>query len=251
MADVFISYERADRVWAERIGEGLRAVGLSCWWDTSVASGEYFNPEVERQLKDCRCVVVIWSEGAYASRWVQAEAIYAYQAGRLVATRLDDVALGYPFSVVQTVDLRNGGVDEVVEGVQLKLGAPVGATRKRRMSTAAALSMVCLLASMALSVFRLLTIVEDEWYSLTALFASWVLGAVGAIALFASISRRSSFAAYFGGGVALAFAFAGSAAYTNTAPDDTIASYALPILSFTPGIALLSALFALLARRWR
>ena len=252
MADVFISYLRSDRVWAERISEALREADVSCWWDTSLVAGEHFNPAVDRELKNCRCVVVIWSDAASDSRWVQAQALDGYQRGIIVATRLDNVELRYPFSVVQTVDLRTGGVSAVVEGVQHKLGAPVGASRKRRISPAAALAAFCLTASMALSVYRLFTVVEvDDWISIVALNASWVFGAVGAIALFAFVSRRSSFIAYLGGGMALAVAFSLSVAYTNTVPEETFESYALPLLSFTPGIALLSAFLALLVRRWR
>lgn len=248
MADVFISHRRADRVWAQRISQALHDVGMSSWWDDSPRAGEQFNPAIDGELKACRCVVVIWSETACQSPWVQAEAQYGFERGILVATRVQDVNLGAPFSVVQTLDLRTTGVEAVIEGVQLKLGAPVVAPRKRRRSAAGIWGVICLVASMALAVVAALGAVEGDEINDVALLASWALGVIGAIALFQSISRRNSFATVLGGGVLATIAVTLSATAWNTA-DDTTASYALAILPFAPGAALLSALFAFLVRR--
>lgn len=248
MADVFISHRRADRVWAERISEALRDVGISSWRDTSSGAGEQFNPAIDGELKACRCVVVIWSEAACASPWVQAEAQFGFDRGILVGTRVQDVKLGTPFSVVQTLDLRTAGVEAVVQGVQLKLGAPVVAPRKRRRSAAAIWSVICLVASMAFAVVAALGAVDGDTIHEVALLTSWALGVFGAIALFQAISRRSSFATVLGGGIIAAIAVTASAWAWNTA-DDTTVSYALAILPFPPGAALLSTLFALLVRR--
>ena len=248
MADVFISHRRADRVWAERISEALRDVGISSWRDTSSGAGEQFNPAIDGELKACRCVVVIWSETACESPWVQAEAQHGFDRGILVATRVQDVKLGTPFSVVQTLDLRTAGVEAVIQGVQLKLGAPITAPRKRRRSAAAIWSVVCLVGAMALAVVAALGAVEDDDINLVALLGSWALGVFGAIALFQAISRRSSFPTVLGGGILAAIAVTLSAIAWNTA-DDTTANYALAILPFAPGAALLSALGAFLVRR--
>lgn len=248
MADVFISHRRADRVWAERIAEALRDVGISSWRDTSSGAGEQYNPAIDGELKACRCVVVIWSGTACESPWVQAEAQYGFDRGILVATRVEDVKLGTPFSVVQTLDLRTAGVGAVIQGVQLKLGAPIVTPRKRRRSAAAIWSVICLLAAMALAVVAALGAVEDDDINTVALLGCWALGVFGVIALFQAISRRSSFVTVLGGGILAAIAVTLSATAWNMAPDTT-ASYALAILPFPPGAALLSAFGAWLARR--
>lgn len=249
MADVFISYRQTDRVWAERVSAALEAAGISCWRDASPGAGEQFNPDIDRELKACRCVVVIWSKAALDSRWVQAEAQIGFERGVLVAARLDDVALRTPFSVVQTVDLRTIGVDGVLEGVQLKLGAPVTVRRRQRVSGAAITSWIFLLAAAALSVVALLGVPEGELWGDIALLASWASGVIGGIALFQAISRRSPFAAFLGGGLSAGVAVTLSAGYWNTRVEDTIANYAPAILPFAPGAALLSALVALVVRR--
>jgi hypothetical protein len=246
MADVFISHRRADRVWAERISQALRDVGISSWWDNSPGAGEQFNPAIDGELKACRCVVVIWSQTACDSPWVQAEAQHGFERGILVATRVQDVKLGTPFSVVQTLDLRTAGVEAVIQGVQLKLGAPVVALHKRRGSPAGIWSTLCLVAAVALSVVAWLGEESgDEIYEI-ALLVCWGLGFVGSILLFQSISRRSSFAAVLGGGLSAGIVLVISAAYWNTAMLQT--SYALAILPYAPGVALLTAFLAFLVR---
>jgi hypothetical protein len=125
MAEVFISYKREDRPWAERVDAALKAAGLNTWWDTSLVAGEHFNAAIDRELQAASCVVVIWSEAAKVSRWVNAEAVAGFDRDILVGSRIDGVKLGYPFSVVQTVDLRAaGGLERLVDGVREKLGFP-------------------------------------------------------------------------------------------------------------------------------
>ncbi len=129
MGDVFISYKRQDRAVAAALAEELTAAGYSCWWDTSLVAGEHFNEAIQRHLDEASCVLVIWSRESSASKWVQAEAVTAFNRDALVAARLDDVELKYPFHIVQTADLRryspgrsHPGLAEVVRGVAAKVG---------------------------------------------------------------------------------------------------------------------------------
>jgi hypothetical protein len=250
MADVFISYKRADREWAERISCALRDAGISCWWDTSLVAGEHFNQAIDRELKACRCVIVIWSEAAADSRWVQAEALQGFERGILVATQLEDVTLTYPFSAVKTLDLRSAGVEAVVEGVQTKLGAPVVAPRKRVFTLASVSAVLCLAASMGLSV-ALLPYGDAEGPIFGMAMIGWlVLGAIGAIALFQLVSRRESFAALMGGVLAAAAAF-GLMVLVGTLTEYTPLEYTAPLMTYTPAATLLSGLTAFLVRRRR
>jgi hypothetical protein len=250
MADVFISYKRADTEWAERISGALRGAGVSCWWDTSLVAGEHFNQAIDRELRDCRCVVVIWSQAAAESRWVQAEALQGFERGILVATQIEDVALNYPFSAVKTIDLRNACIEDVIEGVQTKLGAKVVKRRRRVFTLVSVSSVLCLAASMALSVYALFRRESDDWTYAAALIGGWILGAIGAIALFEWISRRSSLAAVLGGGFAAAAAF-GLLVLVGISTEYTEFEAVAPLLTFTPAATVLSGLLALLMRRER
>ena len=73
MADVFISYARADIAIAERIAQALNDAGVSVWWDRELAGGAAFHNTIETEILDSRKVVVIWSRTSVDSYWVRDE----------------------------------------------------------------------------------------------------------------------------------------------------------------------------------
>jgi TIR domain len=50
MADVFISYAKADRPLALKLATMLGAEGWTTWWDTSLTIGDDFRNEIMTQL---------------------------------------------------------------------------------------------------------------------------------------------------------------------------------------------------------
>lgn len=58
--------------------------GFSVWWDVSLRSGETFDEVIERNLRDAKAVIVLWSPASVASRWVRAEATLADRRNKLV-----------------------------------------------------------------------------------------------------------------------------------------------------------------------
>ncbi len=89
MADVFISYARADRPQAERLASALTERGLTVWWDRGLTPGADFSAQIERELSQAGAVLVCWSEDALQSRWVKDEADEAARSDKLVAVTLD------------------------------------------------------------------------------------------------------------------------------------------------------------------
>ena len=81
--DIFLSYARQDRGTARLFADGLAAEGFSVWWDASLRSGETFDEVIERNLRDAKAVVVLWSPASVASRWVRAEATLADRRNKL------------------------------------------------------------------------------------------------------------------------------------------------------------------------
>ena len=81
--DIFISYSREDRVAARHFAEAFAQEGFTVWWDASLRSGETFDEVIERQLRDAKAVVVLWSRASVASRWVRAEATLADRRNKL------------------------------------------------------------------------------------------------------------------------------------------------------------------------
>jgi hypothetical protein len=105
VADVFISYARANVRRVKPISKSLADAGFSLWWDDHLKAGDDFAMVIERELAASRCAVVVWSEAARNSLWVRAEANEALDAGKLVQVRVDGVKPPLPFTIVQMHDL--------------------------------------------------------------------------------------------------------------------------------------------------
>jgi len=105
MADVFLSYSRADQEVARRFAEALQAAGLEVWWDVGLATGEAYDRVTEEALMSARAVVVLWSKTSVDSRWVRAEATQGDRNGTLVPVMIEDCKRPVMFELVQTADL--------------------------------------------------------------------------------------------------------------------------------------------------
>lgn len=86
MADVFISYSKADREIAEALADDLRTRGFDVWWDHELYAGDDFHDMILSEIMKAKATLVIWSERAVASRWVRGEADEAANRNTLVSS---------------------------------------------------------------------------------------------------------------------------------------------------------------------
>jgi len=114
MADLFLSYARADQRRSEAIAAAAAADGRSVWWDRRLAGGADYGLTIERELEAAGCVLVAWSATARASLWVRAEANEALDAGKLVQINLDGSKPPLPFTMLHWTDFRgwDGGREQ-------------------------------------------------------------------------------------------------------------------------------------------
>lgn len=112
MADIFISYARADRDRIEKLASVLEGEGYSVWWDRHIKSGAEFSKDIEAELNAAKAVVVAWSADANQSRWVKDEANFAAEAGKLMAVTLDETPPPMGFRQYHALDFSgwNGAV---------------------------------------------------------------------------------------------------------------------------------------------
>jgi hypothetical protein len=103
--DVFLSYARSDRDFAERMALALERNDLTVWWDRDIPHGAVFDDEIAKALDQTRCVIVLWSKASVASQWVRAEASRAAARQALVPVFIEDVASPLGFNLLQTADL--------------------------------------------------------------------------------------------------------------------------------------------------
>src|SRR5262245_233190 len=119
MADVFLSYAREDAARAAAIARALGDHGLSVFWDVRIRAGSSWDEVIERELRACKCVVVLWSAASVASRWVKTEARFGLTRKRaFVPAVLDSCELPVEFDSIEAAQLQtwDGNVDDLEFG---------------------------------------------------------------------------------------------------------------------------------------
>ncbi len=105
MADIFISYKKEDAGRVVRIVEGLRAEGLSVWWDHGIQAGSQWDQTIKTELAAAKMVVAIWSERSVDAPWVKEEAGVGKMRGVLLPVKIDEVDPPLGFTLIQAADL--------------------------------------------------------------------------------------------------------------------------------------------------
>src|SRR5207253_6011581 len=83
--DAFISHSSRNRAAAGRLEELLEAEGLAVWLDESeIRVGRLLRPQLQTAIRESRALVLLWSEPAAASRWVNSEWLTAIHLDRFV-----------------------------------------------------------------------------------------------------------------------------------------------------------------------
>ncbi len=91
MPDIFLSYSSKDREVAERIQAGLAQEGYDVFWDQATPPGIDWDTWIRRQLKDARCVIVLWSQDSVASPNVRHEAMIGRDTAKLLPVMVDQL----------------------------------------------------------------------------------------------------------------------------------------------------------------
>jgi len=105
MGQVFLSYAREDRLFAEKLAQVLEQAGQEVWWDRRLESGEEFSAEIEEALERSDVVVVAWSATSVKSRWVRDEAAIGGDTGRLFPVTIDGTLPPMGFRQFHSMDL--------------------------------------------------------------------------------------------------------------------------------------------------
>lgn len=126
MADVFISYSRADRPRVEKLAEALGAAGISVWWDRDLEGGAEFSAETEARLNAAKAVIVVWSKTSVQSTWVADEATVGRDRKTLVPISLDGTPAKLGFRQFQVIDF-SGWQGDAAAGEFLALQKAVAA----------------------------------------------------------------------------------------------------------------------------
>jgi len=105
MADVFVSYARADKARVAPLVAAIEAKGWSVWWDPEMSPGQEFDDQIDAELMSAKAVVVVWTPTSVVSRWVRGEARDAADRGVLVPVRFEQARLPLDVRAIHTTDL--------------------------------------------------------------------------------------------------------------------------------------------------
>lgn len=118
MADIFVSYKREDREFAERLVAALEKHDLKVWYDFELLSGDGFRKVIRRVIDQCASVVVLWSHRSAESEFVLDEATHAKASQKLCPVRIDNTPLPFGFGQLHTDDLTGWSGEESHQGFQ-------------------------------------------------------------------------------------------------------------------------------------
>jgi hypothetical protein len=106
MAKLFLSYSRRDEARARRFTAWLEHEGHDVWRDEDdIGGGASFSSEIEKALKECDAVLVLWSIESVQSAWVRDEAGYGRDANKLIPFSLDAIEPPLGFRQFQAIGL--------------------------------------------------------------------------------------------------------------------------------------------------
>ncbi|MGH8290076.1 MAG: TIR domain-containing protein [Steroidobacteraceae bacterium] len=118
MADVFVSYARADKARVVPLVAAIEAKGWSVWWDPEISPGQEFDDQIDSELVAAKAVLVVWTPTSVISRWVRGEAREAAERGILVPVRFDQARLPIDVRAIHTTDLDDWREDTSHPAVQ-------------------------------------------------------------------------------------------------------------------------------------
>jgi hypothetical protein len=138
MPKVFVSYAIGDHDAAATIISAVGATGLDVTSPDSIPPGTDLREEVRRLLDAAQCVIVLWSNAAVQSQWLQEEIGYAIQAwssDRLVVATLDDTPLPIGLRDLSHIPIRsnNGsGAKELIDRVKVIVDYQIAVEEKHQ-----------------------------------------------------------------------------------------------------------------------
>ena len=117
--NIFISYAQVDRDYADAFVESLKLAGSSVWHDKEIRAGDDWDSEIQNALRSASVVVLVVSQAALSSQWVNYEIGSAMSAGIPVIPVLVGEVASLPSHLrhIHAVDAR--GLDSAAIGAKV------------------------------------------------------------------------------------------------------------------------------------
>jgi len=119
---IFISYSSKDKKWCDAFAVSLEETGADVWYDSSLHGGAEWIAVIERELESRELFLVILTQLAWESVWVQREIHLAFATNRtIVPVLLAPTNVTGFMRTIQHVDVKGKEGDAAARTVALHL----------------------------------------------------------------------------------------------------------------------------------
>jgi hypothetical protein len=125
MTKVFISYSHKDNNYAHELALELTRWGFDVWIDDRIDFGTSWTHEIEQNLADCDAFILVMTDNAWHSTWVQNELAFAQTRHKQIFPLLLEGDTWLPVISIQHVDVRSGSLPPEAFFVKLRGQKPV------------------------------------------------------------------------------------------------------------------------------
>jgi hypothetical protein len=108
MGHIFISYSHKDKEYVHKLAEALQAENFEAWIDDRIDYGTRWSIVIEDAIDSCDGFILVASENAHRSEWVQHEVARAQRLQKRVFPLLLDGSPWLTFESIQYFDVRDG-----------------------------------------------------------------------------------------------------------------------------------------------
>ena len=123
--DVFISYKKEERSYADLTQRVLEQAGYRVVTDSQIGPSEDFSEALDQMIRNARCVLVLWTPAAAASVWVKREARMAVDLKTYLGVMVEPTDLRMDFRDLNYVSVGEGlkaALPDVLDAVKELIG---------------------------------------------------------------------------------------------------------------------------------
>jgi len=110
MSHIFVSYSHKDRDYVEKLEAKLIEEGFNVWIDHRIDYGTQWPREIQDALDACQAFIVVVTENAFESEWVQNEVARAKRKRKPLLPLLLQGDAWLSIETTQYVDIRDGSL---------------------------------------------------------------------------------------------------------------------------------------------
>ena len=108
MGHIFISYSHKDKKYVEKLEQKLIDEGFNVWIDHRIDYGSRWTEAIENAIDSCSAYIVVMSNDAKESPWVQREMIHAEKRRKPFFPLLLNGDTWFSLGNIQYVDVSDG-----------------------------------------------------------------------------------------------------------------------------------------------